>query len=41
MGTQGAMIEARNIVDAVGHAETAFRHKEYAGTTIGIYENFI
>jgi hypothetical protein len=41
MGAQAAMIEARNIVDAVGHPETAFRHKDYADTTIGIYDNFI
>jgi hypothetical protein len=38
MGAQAAMIEAGNIV--VGHPETAFRHKDYADTTIGIYDNF-
>jgi hypothetical protein len=41
MGTQAAMIEAGNIVDAVHRPETVFRHKDYADTTIGIYDKFI
>ena len=41
MGAQAAMIEADNIIDAVCHPESAFRHKAYADTTIGIYDNFI